>query len=169
MTDMERCFNAPWGTLLKVISTLATVLLLGVFGGMILTGRASTVITMVLYIAIPLLILFVSLLFTVRSYIVSGNSLLVRRLLWNTNVDISMLSSAEYDPKAMTGSIRTLGNGGLYSFSGRYKSGKIGSFKAYVTDFKNCVIIKTAGQTVVVSPENPELFVEMLRNRQRNA
>lgn len=168
MTDVERCFNAPWGTLLKVISTLVTVLLLGIFGGMVLTGRASTVITMILYIAFPLLILFVSLLFTVRSYIVSGNSLLIRRLLWNTDIDISMLSSAEYDPKAMTGSIKIFGNGGLYSFSGRYKSGKLGSFRVYVTDYKNCVIVKTAERTIVVSPENPELFVEILLNRQGN-
>ena len=83
MIEDERYFNAPWGTLLKVISFLAT-LLVGVFGGMI--------------------------------------------------------------------------------FSGRYKSGKLGSFKAYVTDFKNCVTIKTSGLTFVVSPENPDLFVEILRN-----
>lgn len=166
MSNVERYFNAPWGTLLKVISTIATVLLLGVFGGMVLSGRASTVVTMLLYIAIPLLIVFICLLFTVRGYTISGNTLRIRRLLWNSDIDISRLSSVEYDPKAMTGSIRTLGNGGLYSFSGKYRSGKLGSFKAYVTDFKNCVIIGRAGGTIVVSPENPELFVEVLRSRE---
>lgn len=166
MTNEERYFNAPWGTLLKVISTLATVLLLGIFGGLAFSDHASTAVTMVLYIAIPFLIMFISLLFTVRGYTISGNSLRIRRLLWDTNVDISMLSSVEYDPKAMTGSIRTLGNGGLYSFSGKFRSGKLGSFKVYVTDFKNCVIIKKTGGTFVVSPENPELFVEVLRRRE---
>lgn len=166
MSNVERYFNAPWGTLLKVISTIATVLLLGVFGGMVLSGRASTVVTMLLYIAIPLLIVFICLLFTVRGYTISGNTLRIRRLLWNSDIDISRLSSVEYDPKAMTGSIRTLGNGGLYSFSGKYRSGKLGSFKAYVTDFKNCVIIGRARGTIVVSPENPELFVEVLRSRE---
>ncbi|NOQ21569.1 MAG: hypothetical protein GQ565_02810 [Candidatus Aegiribacteria sp.] len=166
MIEAERYFNAPWGTLLKVISVLGTVLLMGIFGGMALTGRASTVITMVLYSVIPLLILFISLLFTVKGYSISGNSFRIRRLLWYTDIDISMLSSIEYDPKAMTGAMRTFGNGGLYSFSGSYKSGKFGTFKAYVTDFKKCVVIVAAGQTVVVSPENPELFVEVLRNLQ---
>ncbi len=166
MIGGERYFNAPWGTMLKVISLLGTVLLIGVFGGMALTGRASTAITMALYLVIPLLTLSISLLFTVRGYSISGNSFSVRRLLWYTDIDISMLKTVECDPKAMTGSIRTFGNGGLYSFSGRYKSGKLGTFKAYVTDFKKCVVIKTAGQTVVVSPENPELFVEILRNLQ---
>jgi hypothetical protein len=166
MTDAERYFKAPWGTPLKVISTLATVLLLGIFGGLAFSDHASTAVTMVLYIAIPLLIMFTSLLFTVRGYTISGNALRIRRLLWNTDIDISMLSSVDYDPKAMTGSIRTMGNGGLYSFSGKFRSRKLGSFKAYLTDFRNCVIIKRAGKTIVVSPENPELFVEVLRNRE---
>lgn len=164
MIENERYFNAPWGTLLKVISFLGTLLLAGVFGGMILSGRASTLVTKILYSLIPLLTLSISLLFTVRGYCISGNSFRIRRLMWYTDIDISMLQSVEYDPKAMTGSIRTFGNGGLFSFSGRYRSGKLGSFKAYVTDFKKCVVIKTADLTFVVSPENPELLVEILRN-----
>ncbi|MEN8208946.1 MAG: PH domain-containing protein [Candidatus Fermentibacteria bacterium] len=164
MIQDERYFNAPWGTLLKVISSLGTLVLLGVFGGIILSGRAGTAVTAVLYSAIPLLTLSISLLFTVRGYIVSGDSFRIRRLLWFTDTDISLVKSVEYDPKAMTGSLRTFGNGGLFSFSGSYKSGKLGSFKAYVTDFRNCVIIKTPDVTLVVSPENPELFVEVLRN-----
>jgi hypothetical protein len=133
---------------------------------MILSGRASTLITVILYSLIPVLTLFISLLFTVRGYSISGNIFRVRRLLWYTDIDISMLQSVEFDPKAMTGSLRTFGNGGLFSFSGSYRNGKLGSFKAYVTDFKKCVVIIAAGQTVVVSPENPELFVEVLRNLQ---
>ena len=164
MIDTARYFNAPWGTLLKVISVIGTVLLIGVFGGMILSGRASTPVTIILYSLIPLLTLFISLLFIVRGYSISEKSFRVRRLLWYTDINISMLKSVEYDPKAMTGSLRTFGNGGLFSFSGSYKSRKLGAFKAYVTDFKKCVIINTAGQTVVVSPGNPELFVEVLRN-----
>ena len=166
MIDSARYFNAPWGTLLKVISTLGTLLLIGIFGSMILSGRVSTLTTLILYSLIPLLILFISLLFTVRGYSISGNAFRIRRLLWYTDIDISMLQSVEYNPKAMTGSFRTFGNGGLFSFSGSYKSGKLGSFKAYVTDFKKCVIIIAAGQTVVVSPENPDLFVEVMRNLQ---
>ena len=164
MIETARYFNAPWGTLLKVISTLGTLLLMGIFGSMILSGRVSTLITLILYSLIPLLTLFITLLFTVRGYSISGNAFRVRRLLWYTDIDISMLQSVEYNPKAMTGSLRTFGNGGLFSFSGSYKSGKLGSFKAYVTDFKKCVIIIAAEQTVVVSPENPELFVEVMRN-----
>jgi len=164
MTLIEKTFEAPWGTMLKVISAVVTLVLLGIFGGIAVSDRISNRVTALLYIAIPILTIFISLLFTVRGYVIIGNSLLIRRLLWNTDINISMLESAEFDPKAMSGSIRTFGNGGLYGFSGKYRSGKLGSFKAYVTDFKNCVIIRTAEQTIVVSPLNPEYFVETLLN-----
>jgi len=162
----ERYFRARWGKLLIIISTLISIFLLVIFSAIAFSERTTTVTAMALYLAMPLLIIFVSLLFTVRGYTVSGNTLRIKRLLWNTNIDIGMLSTVECDPKAMTGSIRTLGNGGLFSFSGRYRSGKFGSFRAYVTDFKNCVIIKASGQITVVSPENPELFREILLKRQ---
>jgi len=164
--DEERYFRARWGKILKIISTFISIFLLGIFSAIAFSDRTSTVTVMVLYLAIPLLIIFVSLLFIVRGYTVSDNTLRIKRLLWNTNIDISMLSAVECDPKAMTGSIRTFGNGGLFSFSGRYRSTKLGSFKAYVTDFKNCVVIEASGQTTVVSPEDAELFREVLMQRQ---
>jgi hypothetical protein len=152
----DRYFGAPWGTLLKVVSSLVTLLLLGFFIVLIKSTNPLSIV--------PLVIAFVCLLFTVRGYTVSGDTLLVKRLLWNTVVDIGMVRSVKINTEAMTGSIRTFGNGGLYSFSGQYRSGKLGFFRAYVTDFKNCVVIETAGNTIVVSPENPELFTEVLRN-----
>ncbi len=160
-----RDFSAPWGNLLKVISSLVTLVLIGIYGSMAFTGRYSSITTAVLFAAIPLLILGSCLLFSVRGYRIEGNHLRIRRMFWFTDIDITKLTSVVLDPKAMTGSIRTLGNGGLYSFSGRFRSAKLGSFRAYVTDFKNCVIVKTTGETIVISPDNPEMFIEILRNR----
>ncbi|MFO8183904.1 MAG: PH domain-containing protein [Candidatus Aegiribacteria sp.] len=161
--DIE--FNAPWGTMLKVISTLATLLLLGVFVGMALSGRASTPLELFLYLLFPLLILVVALLFVVRGYRLTGGGLSVRRLFWDTRVELGVVRRVEHDPKAMTGAIRTWGNGGLFSFSGRFRSGRLGSFRAWVNDYGNCVIIETLSGTLVVSPGDPERFAEEVRNR----
>ena len=151
----DRYFSAPWGTMLKVISSLVTLLVLGFF--IVLFNSKNP------FSIIPPLIAFVILLFTVRGYTVSGDTLRIKRLLWNTVVNIGTIRSVKINPGAMTGAIRTFGNGGLYSFSGQYKSGKLGFFRAYVTDFRNCVVIETTDSTIVVSPENPELFTEVLR------
>ncbi|MCK4503992.1 MAG: hypothetical protein KAW14_00120 [Candidatus Aegiribacteria sp.] len=163
MTDVDRSFQASWGTLLKVLTLLVIVVLIGVPGWLLLS-KDCTATEVVLYSGIPIIILFIALLFTVKGYVIRGNVLGVRRLLWETEIDLSSLVSVYHDSKAMTGSIRTLGNGGLFSFSGKYRSGKLGPFRAFVTDFRNCVVLKLAEQVIVVSPDNPEMFVEILSN-----
>ncbi len=164
----EFSFSAPWGTLLKVISFLVTVLLLGLFGWMVLSGRATTPLQVFLYMFIPFAIISGCLLFMIRGFTVTEDGILVRRLLWSTHVDLGILKRVEHDPRAMTGAIRTWGNGGFYSFSGRFRSSRLGSFRAFVTDYGNCVVIETASRTIVVSPENPLHFVEILRQRIRS-
>jgi hypothetical protein len=63
----------------------------------------------------------------------------------------------------MKGSIRTMGNGGLFSFTGLYRSRKLGTFRAYATDMKCSVILKYEERTVVATPEYPEEFAELVR------
>ncbi|MBD3276731.1 MAG: hypothetical protein GF388_00375 [Candidatus Aegiribacteria sp.] len=167
MNEMRKYFAAPWGTLLKVISIGVTLLLLSVFGGLGLSGRSHSTLTTVLYLAFPLLVIFGSLLFTIRGYVLTGDTLLVRRLFWNTRIPLETVVSVTPDPKAMTGAVRTLGNGGLYGFSGKFRSGKLGSFRAYVTDFKKCVILETPTRKIVVSPEDPVGFAETVRATRR--
>lgn len=163
--DVERSFQAPWGTLLKVLSLFGIFVITGVPGWLLLS-KDCTAPEAILYCSIPVIVLFIALLFTVRGYVIRGNVLEIKRLLWETKFDLSALVSVYSNPKAMTGSIRTMGNGGLFSFSGRYRSGKLGPFRAFVTDFKNCVVLKLAEQVIVVSPDNPEMFVEILNSIQ---
>lgn len=164
MNGTENEFGAPWGTMLKVMSTFGTVVLLAVPVAVLISmkqGKEAWV-----GVAIPagcLVVLLLSLLFTVRNYTVSGSMLLVRRLLWSTRVDLSGLRSARVESNAMRGSIRTFGNGGLFSFSGRYRSRTLGSFRAFVTDLSGCVVLELDSGKVVVSPDNPEFFVALLR------
>lgn len=165
MMETDRYFQSPWGTLLKVFSLFGILVLTGVPGWLLITNDYA-VTEAILYCAIPIVVLFIGLLFTVRGYVIRGSVLGVRRLLWETEFDLSSLVSVKHDPRAMTGSIRTMGNGGLFSFSGRYRSRKLGSFRAYITDLRNCVVLKFAEQVIVISPENPEMFVEILSNLQ---
>lgn len=157
-------FDAPWGTPLRLISTFASLVLLSVPVIVILTGQrpASEIAA---GIALPVVALGATLLFTVRGYSIEGGSLLVRRLLWSTRIDLAGLRSATADPEAMSGAIRTFGNGGLFSFTGRFRSRRLGSFRAFVTDMSSCVVLILERGTVVVSPDSPERFVELARIR----
>lgn len=69
-------YKAPWGTLLIVVSSITTVVCGGVAGGFIASGVGALPWVAVL----PLVILAVAGLFTIRGYVVTSDAILVRRL-----------------------------------------------------------------------------------------
>ncbi len=66
------------------------------------------------------------------------------------------------DPDALRGSIRLFGNGGMFSFTGLFRSPKLGRYRAYVTDPARTVTLRFADRVVVVSPSDPAAFVRDL-------
>ena len=162
MPDID--FAAPWGTMLKVMSAIGTLVLVGIPAFMLATiDFEADMIQGIGAVMMCLVILILTLLFTVRGFTVSGSTLLVRRLLWNTRLDLTGLRSVTVDRNAMKGSIRTIGNGGLFSFSGTFRSRSLGKFRAFVTEMSSCVVLDLKSGRVVVSPDNPEYFVSVVR------
>ncbi len=103
-----------------------------------------------------------ALLFIVRGYTIDPNILYIQRLLWNTKIDLSNLKSVEFNPEAIKSSIRTFGNGGLFSFSGYFKNQELGSYRHFSTNHKNAVILHFDKKTIVISPDDPKIFVSTL-------
>ena len=60
----------------------------------------------------------------------------------------------------MRRSIRTFGNGGLFAFVGRYRNRLIGPYRAYATDLHKTVVLRFTDKTIVITPEEPEKFVQ---------
>src|ERR1035438_7278667 len=56
---------------------------------------------------LPLVILFGTALFTIRGYAITSEAILVDRLLWSTSLPRRGLVSAQVEPDAMRGSLRT--------------------------------------------------------------
>ena len=129
--------------------------------------RAFVAIRMlrVLAAALPPAILIPCLLFTVRGYTLRPDALLVRRLLWSTQIPLTGLQSAHEEPHAMRGALRVFGNGGVYSFTGLYWKKGFGSFRAFVTDLNRCVVLRLPQRTIVVSPGEPDRFVKQVSGR----
>jgi hypothetical protein len=120
-------------------------------------GRATGPVAVWIALAVMLMVPGAAL-FTVRSYAFDGATLLIERLLWTTRIPLAGLLSAVVEEKAMCGSIRTFGNGGLFSFTGWYWSKRLGAYRAYVTDLRRPVVLRMAHRTIVVSPDRPEEF-----------
>jgi len=148
-------YTAPWSSSLIFISVFATLVCLGVSINLVLHGESWMAL-------LPLAIIFGGILFTIRGYAVTPDALLVQRLFWSTRLSLSELHSAQVEPRAMRWSLRTFGNGGLFSFSGWYYNKLLGKYRAFVTDPKRTVVLHLGGDSVVVSPAKPEAFVRDL-------
>ncbi len=150
-----RDYRAPWGTSLIVVSSLATLLCAGIAIGFVLSGRGA----LPWVASLPLAIIVGSALFTIRGYTLAPDALLVHRLLWTTRLPLTGLQSAKFEPNAMRGSIRTCGNGGLFSFAGSFHNKALGGYRAFVTDLHRTVVLRFPSRTVVVSPSAPEELI----------
>lgn len=157
---LRQHFGAPWGKLVKSVT-------LGVLGLWLVMVFAAS------FLPPPVGIFFVSglPLVAIPSYFmsVSGFSiregrLLVHRVGWAKEFDLAKLTGVEVNPHAMLGSIRLCGNGGLFCFIGWYRNTVIGRYRAYVTDTARGVVLEIGGEKIVVSPDDPEAFVESLRD-----
>ena len=102
-------------------------------------------------------------LFTIRGYTVTQDALLIQRLFWKKRIPLQGLKSAQITPDAFRKCIRTCGNGGLFSFSGFYYSKSIGHFRAFATDLANPIVLRFEKRTLVISPSEPEAFVQNVR------
>lgn len=150
-----RSYEAPWSMSLIVISSLATVLCAGMAIGFIWSGVRA----LPWFALLPIAIIAATAPFAIRGYAVTADALLIRRLLWTTRLPLDGLRSAKFEPDATRRSIRTLGNGGLFSFTGAFSNETLGAYRAYATDLRRTVVLRFPSRTVVVSPSAPEAFV----------
>jgi hypothetical protein len=163
ITDKQAEFSAPWGMCLKLTTGFSSLLLVSVASIPLFTGPAGNIFWILIMTVMPLAILFISSLFMIRGFVLTKDGLIVKRLMWNNRIDLSGLLTAYADPDATKRSIRTFGNGGMFSFTGRFHNKTLGSYRAFATNFKNIVVLRFPDKTIVVTPAQPDRFVAALK------
>lgn len=161
-------FNATWGKSLKVTTLLTCFLFPAIFSFgayMSQNMRAEWKTGMVL---LPFVTIAISALFSIRNYRLQENQLIIQRLGWQTTIELVDLNSVEANPHAMSKSIRLFGNGGLFCFSGLFRNKLLGKYRAFATSPRNSVVLRFPNRTIVVTPEDPESFVEMIDERKKS-
>lgn len=158
-----KIYQAPWGKPLKIVSgsliVLAVASLIAVsfmrpfISPAFLAPFAQFLLPVIVLACLP---------FIVRSYTITDDAILIHRLFWTTRLDRRGLKSLEAVANAMKGSLRTCGNGGAFSFTGWYWSKSLGFYRAFVTDLNRTVVLRFERRTVVISPHDPEDFVQQL-------
>jgi len=153
---MGQHFRAPWSTKLKLMT--GGLLALFVVVMIMARGWAALLIMGIVVVAAV---------FSIRGYSITNGQLLVLHLGWANKFDLSELTGAEVSPGATLGSLRTMGIGGLFGFVGHYHNVVLGSYKAYSTDEMNTVVLNFGEETIVVTPEEPYVFVDALQDAAR--
>jgi hypothetical protein len=162
-----------------VVTLLTTVIVLGVLAFLTVTvlgalgfagtkpggGSSSPPLETVLVWMAVLLVLPVTSLFAVRGYEVVPDAVLIRRPGWTSRVPLSGLIGVEADPQTFSAVICRAGIGGFLGFVGWFWSRRLGWFRAWVTDPARSVRLRFRDRCVVLSPDDPEAFVQSLERR----
>ena len=155
---------AAWPMSLKVVSCIGSLLVCGVSIGAIRVippyGFAHQFGTGVA--CVPPSLIIGCLLFVVQSYRIEGGHLSIRRLFWSTHIPLLGVHEAVHYPTAIKGALRIFGNGGLFGITGLYWNKKLGRFRLFATDPAKAVVMRLHDRIVVISPEEPEAFIQEL-------
>jgi hypothetical protein len=142
---------APMDTTARVV-TILMVLMAGAF---------PLIPEMPVYAGLLLPVtLFITWLFSVRGFTVEEGLLIVQRPLWQTEITLPPDAVIKLEPDVKKGLIKTMGNGGIFGYTGRFRNRDLGGFRAFATDWNTAVSI-TGDQgrfKVVITPENPEML-----------
>jgi Bacterial PH domain len=156
-------FRAPWSKSLMVASIFATLVCLGVAYALWTVPAEPSFEQVRLWLALlPLAVISVGALLTVRGYSISNRELVIHRLFWPTRVSLHGLQGAYFDSNATHRSIRTFGNGGLFSFTGYFRNKELGSYRAFMTDRRRAVVLRFPSSVIVISPDRAEDFVNTI-------
>jgi hypothetical protein len=152
-------FRAPWSRTVRNVTVLSLVILALPMLATIFAQARPPLVAAVLLIAVPPLIVAVAFAGRVRGYTLTEDAITVRRGMWSTRLPLSGLRAVTGDVEAMTGSVRVLGNGGLFSITGRFWNRKLGWYRALATDPGRSVVLRYPQRTVVITPHDPQQFI----------
>jgi hypothetical protein len=160
----SRFFDAPWGTALRWCTGLCSgALAVMIVLGLTLSNVPNTARLMM--VVFPPAFIAVGALFAIRGYELDHGFILIHRPGWKTRIPLHGLRSVTVNPEATRKSFRSCGNGGFFSFTGWYANKTLGSYRLFGTDLKRAVVLRFEHRRVVVTPEDPAVFVRCVREK----
>ncbi len=164
-------YKASMDSLAKVITTF--VFLLSIVG-VVLSITFTPWYGGVGLIVIPLVILIPSYLYSVKSYLITDQSLIIKRAfpMFDKVIPLANIESAQQlNKEDFKWTIRTAGNGGLFGYTGYYANAKLGSFRLYATNRKSriLVILKDNKNKIVLSPDDAGMADALQKQLKRQA
>ena len=157
-------FSAPWSRSVRVATAASVAVLLLIMVAGLFTGPQQLLLWRLAMLGVPLVVLLGALPFMVRGYALTETHIEVRRLGWSAVLPLAGLVAVTGEPEGLRGSVRLLGNGGLFGISGWFWNRRIGRFRAYATDPGRAVLLRYRdGRKVMVTPHDVQHFIVRVR------
>ncbi len=128
-------------------------------------GLSSEFYTLTAILFLTLVIIPLSWAYSPKEYILTDDAVVIKRPAKDIVIPYSSIKSVNKRDSLGNRMIRQMGNGGLFSFSGTFRSREEGKMKMYVKN-TNYVVIE-AGEKYVISPDERDEFLMMLKARLR--
>jgi hypothetical protein len=165
-------FPAPWDGRLRAASWIFGGILTALAAGLTVLGLAISGGELDLlwpFLIGPVIIAAVmagAWLLAPRGYALQGPELVVLRRLWPIRIPLAEIRAVgRLSPEDVACSLRLGGNGGLFGHYGQFWNRGLGSFRMYATRRSGLVRVETGTEVFVLSPGDPEAFVDAVLAR----
>jgi hypothetical protein len=146
----DRTFSASYDSTTKVVSAVVCLVLIAV----------AWVVHIVFVALLLSLTICFAYAYSPRGYTLSGQAILIRRLIGNIHVPLADIREIRMGTaEDFTGCLRLWGNGGLFGYYGLFQTSKLGKCHWYVTNRSRPVIVVTQTRILVLSPDDVAGFV----------
>lgn len=178
--DVERVFTTSWDAKLKLstVAILLLVLVLTVVLALPLTvgpaiPPAERIVlrgVMVIYALVITGAVVSGIVYSPRAYRLTNEELVIERGVSPHRLRLdSILSVERLDDARMRRTWRTGGIGGLFCWHGWFSNRQLGEFYMSATRSDRRVLLRTAKQRIVLTPDSPDEFVATLAERIRGS
>jgi hypothetical protein len=105
---------------------------------------------------IALIVLFSAYPYRVKKYIITDDSLIVKRLIGSKKIPLKEIASARLlETGELKLILRTFGSGGFYGYFGKYYDSHLGVMTFYTTQRENRILVELKnGKKIVLSPDD---------------
>lgn len=157
-------FKASFDKTVWIITCVVAALFLGLTFIPSFLGKEEVVVAIYLGVVLALIYL-ITFGFCTLSYKITEDELIVNRPFYNACFKRDKIKDVEViDENQITGSIRTLGNGGIFGYTGYFANFKLGKMFWYLTRKDKLVLVRLYNnEKIVLSPNEPEKFVERFK------
>lgn len=159
-------FKASMDKLAKGVTVVVTLLFLALIIGQFTIINEVGITVSVGIIGLLVAIYAITFLLHPVNYRVDTNVIIIHRPLNDIRINKDSIKSVQIlEEGVLRWSVRTFGVGGLFGYFGSFANSKLGNMTWYATRRNKAVLIQTTDKKIIVTPNEPEKFVQALEDK----